>query len=68
MKLIYHFVVALAKYIINGRPKVDDDEYDYRLRKCYECEYRNDNRCSICGCYISKKCKWLTEHCDKQKW
>lgn len=43
-------------------------EWDYRLDKCINCEFRVENQCSICTCDVNAKTLLLMEQCPKKKW
>ena len=64
----YNFVVAVTKYVKEGRKNVDDSTYKARLEACDTCEYRKDHECTQCGCYVVLKAKWATERCPKNLW
>ena len=71
IKTIFRFILALIRYAFFGHfTNVTFEEYADRLSKCASCENLNKKqwRCKICGCYLSKKAKWTTEHCPQGKW
>jgi len=41
---------------------------DQRKDICKECDYRNGDICSECGCFITLKVKFLKSKCPKNKW
>ena len=40
----------------------------YRLNICGTCEYRQNIKCSICGCFLSAKSRSKDSKCLKGKW
>ena len=64
---VFRFIWALIKYMIKG-DHVNQREYDTRLEICSNCKDRCGKTCCLCGCYLSKKAKWSTESCPKNKW
>ena len=67
MKRIFRFIIALTKYIIWGN-RVSVDKYNNRMAICKTCDERCGRKCCVCGCYLTKKLKWSTESCPKNKW
>lgn len=39
-----------------------------RLTICSQCEFRDEYRCGICGCYLPLKTRWATEACPDDQW
>lgn len=64
---IFKFIQALFKYLIWG-DRVSVDKYNTRMSICDTCTYRCGTKCGVCGCYLTKKAKWSTESCPKNKW
>ena len=64
---LFRFIKALVKYMIWGET-VDQRVYDTRLEICSNCNDKCGKTCCICGCYLSKKAKWSSEVCPKNKW
>lgn len=64
---LFRFIKALVKYIIWGET-VDQRVYDTRLEICSNCNDKCGKTCCLCGCYLTKKAKWSSEACPKNKW
>ena len=64
---ILKFMLALFKYMIWG-DRVSVDKYNTRMAICNSCTHRCGAKCGVCGCYLTKKAKWSTESCPKNKW
>jgi hypothetical protein len=74
-KQAWNYAKALLGHKISGRPLVTQDELDARLDVCVTCEFRNENRCSVCGCYLDQgpderegKALWRDQVCPIGKW
>jgi len=67
MRRLIRFIIALFKYIIWG-DQVTNDKYISRITICDSCSDKCGSKCCICGCYLSKKARWSTESCPKNKW
>jgi len=73
-KIAATFMQAVAKHIATGAKEVTKEELEYRLLQCSVCEHRVDNRCSLCGCFITSnvlskgKAFWKDQHCPIGKW
>ena len=39
-----------------------------RLKICFECPFRNENRCGKCGCFLNTKTRSLKSKCPENKW
>lgn len=63
-----NFAKAVAKHAADGLGQVDTETLRQRLEVCTLCEFRNGDRCSICGCPVEKKAAWRTESCPVVKW
>jgi hypothetical protein len=71
MKRIFRFLKSLIRYIFTGHVQnVTFEEYARRIDICSKCDKINQYNytCGVCGCYMDKKAKWSTEHCDDEKW
>jgi len=64
---LFRFAIALFKYLLWGE-EVTADEKKARLAVCEPCEFREDKKCGICGCYLEKKASWSSESCPENKW
>jgi hypothetical protein len=62
------FAVSMARFAASGFKTVDDELRALRISRCEPCEYREDSRCSLCRCFVSKKA-WLPhEDCPIGRW
>lgn len=72
--LASNFIKAIADHIKTGAQEVDKDELEWRLKRCSICEHRVDNRCSVCGCFITSdvpshgKAYWKEQKCPLNYW
>ena len=57
---------AAADLITNQR--ADMKERKRRLQICNECPERNNNRCSLCGCFLKTKSMLKHSECPIGKW
>jgi hypothetical protein len=66
----YNFSKAIIKDIFNNHKRVDFDEYQKRLKICKLCDLRRDDLCTHrkCGCILSEKAWWDSEHCPIWLW
>lgn len=48
--------------------RVPEEEYEYRLSVCRECEKLLAGTCGACGCYVELRAAVKTSHCPKKKW
>tara|TARA_R110000744_G_scaffold115465_2_gene216072 strand:- start:292 stop:531 length:240 start_codon:yes stop_codon:yes gene_type:complete len=69
-ELISNFSSEVYKYVKEGRPNVNEDEYKERIETCSTCEHLNQQKatCKMCGCYMPVKATWATSNCPKGKW
>ena len=65
-----HFARAIASHVKDGAMKVSQEEFEKRLEKCSSCQFLENMRCKHmkCGCYITTKARWRSEHCPIGKW
>ena len=64
-------IVAVGKDLINNKNVFAIEEIiNKRLNICKSCEFFNNenNRCSICGCYMTAKTKLNSSNCPKGLW
>lgn len=47
---------------------VTEEEYEYRLSVCRECEKLLAGTCGACGCYVELRAAVRMSHCPKKKW
>ncbi len=62
------FLKDTSKFILNGLPVLNDEDYTKRLEICNSCEFRKNHTCSICSCYLPIKARWKTTECPEKKW
>lgn len=67
MVRVFRFIKAYIKYLLWGK-EVPFEDYVNRLIECHNCEDREIDICSNCGCILHKKARWDTERCPKNKW
>lgn len=65
---ILKFIYSLWLFLKSGMVTASDEVFHNRLKTCNICEYRKDDKCSICGCYLKIKARWKSEHCPKSYW
>lgn len=59
---------AVVKHAANGFKKVELEVYRERLAVCEACDQNKDWKCDQCGCYLTVKADWASEHCPLGKW
>lgn len=47
---------------------VSNEDYEARLKECDACNYRVNQRCSLCGCMVLAKAKARSQHCPDVRW
>jgi len=67
-KQALNFAKSAVKHAAGGFEQSTFEEYVERLMWCSSCEYRDKDRCTECGCFVSKKAHWRAEDCPKGKW
>ena len=68
IKMAANFTKSLAAHVADGLQKVEAPELQQRLEICTLCDQRNDDRCSVCGCYLAEKASWRSSECPLGKW
>lgn len=66
-----NLVKAVTKHIANSMINVDQEEYTRRLNICNDCDtWRLGKNCTHddCGCVLTKKAWWESEHCPIGLW
>jgi hypothetical protein len=66
--LAANLAAAVATHVVDGVAKVQPAELEDRLQVCTLCDQRRDDRCSVCGCFISVKATWRTSECPLGRW
>lgn len=72
-KMAANFVKSAASHVASGMPPAPFPVYSARVAACRSCPlFRpSDERCSECGCYVTKKAKMLDQDCphpDGSRW
>jgi cephalosporin hydroxylase len=68
IKMAANFTKSLAAHVADGLQKVESPELQHRLEICTLCDQRNDDRCSVCGCYLAEKASWRSSECPLGRW
>lgn len=63
-----NFASAMAKHVASGGGHVTDEQLEHRLQVCTLCPHRNNDRCTVCGCFISAKAALASQDCPLNKW
>lgn len=67
-KRVFNFALHAAEHVKQGAPAAPDEIMEARLNICANCEARNVDHCSVCGCPLTKKTSWADQYCDHGKW
>lgn len=67
-KKVFNFTLHAAAHITTGAKATPDDILEKRLDICANCEARNLETCSACGCPLARKAPWAEQFCDHGKW
>lgn len=62
---------GVAKDLIDGEEVlVDEEKQKERMSFCNVCEYYDSSlkRCTLCGCFMEAKVKFLRSTCPALKW
>lgn len=61
---------AVAKWVLSGFKLVTREQQDTRLAVCEQCEFlfKEQVRCTKCGCFVKIKAWMATEDCPLNKW
>ena len=68
IRMVANFTKSLAAHVADGLQKVDAPELQHCLEICTLCDQRNNDRCSVCGCYLAEKASWRSSECPLGKW
>jgi hypothetical protein len=60
MKKLINITVEALRYI--------EQKYHHRVYLCDTCEHNENNRCLVCGCFVTVKAAIPTAKCPKGKW
>lgn len=62
------FAASMARFAASGFKTVDEPLHQLRMSRCEPCEYREDNQCLLCRCFVAQKA-WLPhEDCPIGRW
>jgi len=62
-----NFAGAVIEHIAHGMKEAEN--YEERISFCDACsEFRSDERCAQCGCFMKVKAKWAEKKCPLNKW
>ena len=64
----WNFAAAVTKYVKSGMQNTLEEDFAERMKICEGCEWRSNNRCMKCGCFIDKKASWASADCPIGKW
>lgn len=71
----WNYAKALTQHTLSGSKLLPETEVQKRLDVCLTCDQRNNNRCSVCGCYLDTgpdgkegKALWADQSCPLGKW
>lgn len=76
IKKILRFFKSLTWHIYAGFPKSTQEQIDFRMNICEQCEMfdSNNSQCLVCGCNLSRKkvfmnkLAWADQACPLDKW
>tara|TARA_R110000751_G_scaffold152635_7_gene257812 strand:- start:3955 stop:5859 length:1905 start_codon:yes stop_codon:yes gene_type:complete len=67
-KMAANLVKTLSDHVVKGGDMCSTEELEVRLNVCSTCPQRKDDRCTVCGCFLSKKAALRTQPCPLGKW
>jgi hypothetical protein len=69
-KQAVNFITATVDHVADGMKNVSPEEQERRMSICRDCPFfvEGSERCSKCGCFLSKKTKWKSSSCPINKW
>lgn len=59
---------ALVGHIATGSKTLTNEQTEKRLEICYNCDKYVNGSCSICGCRLRTKARWVGQKCPLGKW
>ena len=68
IKMAKNFAVAVKEHVKTGSEVASKEVVEQRLSLCSICEFRNNEQCSLCGCFLAKKASWAESNCPIGKW
>jgi hypothetical protein len=65
-----NFITSAVEHVAAGMPTVSDEERNRRLDVCRSCPrfIADQERCSVCGCYMATKASWDQVQCPEGRW
>jgi hypothetical protein len=72
-RMALNFAKAIAGHIASGGKHTPLPLLEARLAVCSLCEQRNEEKCGVCGCPVTKdngegKAQWLDQDCPLARW
>lgn len=64
----WNFATALTDYVKSGMQNTSPEDFAERMQICDGCEWRSNDRCMKCGCFIGQKAGWASADCPIGKW
>jgi hypothetical protein len=62
------FATSMARFASSGFKRAPEQTHKLRTDACAPCNYRRQNRCTLCGCFFAMKA-WLPhEDCPVGRW
>tara|TARA_R110002020_G_scaffold23035_1_gene77159 strand:- start:4643 stop:4975 length:333 start_codon:yes stop_codon:yes gene_type:complete len=68
VRQVWNFTKSVTNYVRSGMENIDDQGYQVRLKICDGCPFRENDRCTKCGCFIEVKARWAKEACPDHRW
>jgi hypothetical protein len=68
IEMAKNLMKAMADHVVDGAQKASEETFEKRLLVCSTCPQRVDDRCTVCGCFISKKASWKEQGCPIGLW
>lgn len=67
-RMAWNLTKTMAAHVANGAKTATEEQANARLDICTTCEHRTEDRCSVCGCYVSAKASLDVSECPLGKW
>jgi hypothetical protein len=61
-------ISSVTSWGFSGCKRVPLEVHEDRLHICANCEFKKDEKCGVCGCFLKPKTSWITEKCPLGKW
>jgi|688.fasta_scaffold00982_25 hypothetical protein len=61
-------ISSIVKWGFAGCTRVPMTVVESRLSVCDACEFKKEDKCGVCGCFLNTKSSWTTEKCPLGKW